>query len=283
MPGYNRAGPSLNGIAGMHDKLTPELSSSAVVAIDVGNASIALGAWDQMMVRFSRRVPTGARDRFFAELKTLCTRFPGGRPQAVVVASVVPQALPWVREAATELANRETAVVGQSVPLPIPVAVREPQRVGVDRVCAAAAAFDRTAHACTVIDFGTAVTVDLVDDAGTFLGGAILPGAHLQASALARGTAALPEVDPAPPENPVGADTVEAICSGICHGIPGAVRAIVEQYATSLNHWPQVVATGGELELFLPQCDFIDSSVPDLTVLGVGLAYAKHRPATSKP
>jgi type III pantothenate kinase len=90
-------------------------------------------------------------------------------------------------------------------------------------------------------------------------------------------------VDPVPPSHPIGTDTVEAICSGICHGIPGAVRAIVERYATSLNHWPQVVATGGELELFLQQCDFIDSPVPDLTLLGVGLAYAKHRLATKKP
>ena len=259
-----------------------ELSKNAVVAIDVGNASIALGAWDQTKVYASRRVPTGDRQRFSAELQELCSRFTDGRPQAVAVASVVPEALSWIRDTATELTNREIAVIGQGVALPIRVAVRQPERVGVDRVCSAAAAFERTGHACTVIDFGTAVTVDLVDDAGTFIGGAILPGARLQAKALAAGTAALPEVDPTPPPNPVGTDTVEAICSGICHGIPGAVRAIVEMYATSLRHWPQVIATGGELELFASRCDFIDSPVPDLTLLGVGLAHAKHRSSSKK-
>ena len=167
-------------------------------------------------------------------------------------------------------------MVGQGIELPIEVKLREPHRVGVDRVCTAAAAFERTGHGCTVVDFGTTVTVDLVDDAGVFLGGAILPGPRLQAQALAKYTAALPEVDPQPPANPIGADTVEAIGSGVCYGIAGAVRGLVERYATVLHHWPQVVATGGQLELFMPECDFIDSAVPDLTLLGVGLAHTRH-------
>ncbi len=49
-----------------------------------------------------------------------------------------------------------------------------------------------------------------------------------------------------------------------------------------LNQWPQVVATGGDLNLFLDRCDFIDSPVPDLTLLGVGLAYAKHLQALNR-
>ena len=88
---------------------------------------------------------------------------------------------------------------------------------------------------------------------------------------------------PADVQDAVGHDTVEAIRSGIHYGIPGAVRGIVEQYATQLNQWPQVVATGGELPLLLDRCDFIDTPVPDLTLLGVGLAYAKHRQTVKQP
>lgn len=248
----------------------------AVVVIDVGNSSMALGLWDRLRVTRAVRMPTAGRKRFRSVWGDLCARFAAKRPAAVVVASVVPDALEWIGNVVAEVADRELAVVGDGIGLPCPVAVREPRRVGVDRVCAAAAAFECTRHACTVVDFGTAITVDLIDDEGTFVGGAILPGAGLQAKALAQGTAALPEVEPTPPDDPIGRDTHEAIRSGICHGIPGAVRGIVEQYATTLNHWPQVVATGGDLGLFLDRCDFIDSAVPDLTLLGVGLAYAKH-------
>jgi type III pantothenate kinase len=262
------------------DDRPTRLNKTAVVAIDVGNMSITLGGWEAMKVVGSAHLPTSDRQQFPAALTRLCTRFPDGKPQAVVLASVVPDAVGWIRDCVASVTEVRALVVGSEIPLPIPVAVREPDRVGVDRVCAAAAAFDRTGHACTIVDFGTAVTVDLVDDRGTFVGGAILPGPALQARILAEGTTALPEIGLAPPEQSIGRDTVEAIRSGIYNGIAGAVRGLVEQYATVLNTWPQVVATGGDLEALLPRCDFIDNAIPDLALMGVGLAYARHRDAT---
>ncbi|MEK6674413.1 MAG: type III pantothenate kinase, partial [Planctomycetota bacterium] len=126
------------------------------------------------------------------------------------------------------------------------------------------------------VDFGTAVTVDLVDDEGTLLGGAILPGLRMQFRALHSNTAQLPEVEPGFPESPYGRNTTEAIQTGVCRGLIGAVRGLVESYATSLNRWPQVVATGGDLEFLAPHCDFLDTMVTHLALRGVGLAYAKH-------
>lgn len=251
-------------------------SASALAVIDVGNRSISLGLWDRMQVGDTVRTPTSDREGFASALAGLCSRFADGQPSAVVAISVVPQAADWLRSLVAEVAGRKLEMVGPDIDLPCPVDVREPAKVGVDRVCAAAAAYELTGHACTVVDFGTAITVDLIDDAGRFAGGAILPGAEMQAQALARGTAALPQVEPTPPEDAIGRDTSEAIRSGICNGIPGAVRGIVEQYATKLKQWPQVVATGGDLELFLDRCDFIDSPVPELTLIGVGLAHSKH-------
>ena len=258
----------------------PGKSKNALLVIDVGNSSTALGVWDTGNILHASRVPTGNRHLLKTHFEELGGHFEVERPRAVVVGSVVPEVVPWLRSLATSLVSERFAVIGQDLPLPIPVAVREPERVGVDRVCAAAAAYERTGHACTVVDFGTAITVDLVDDQGVFAGGAILPGGQLQARILEQGTAALPQVDLALPEDPIGRDTAEAICSGICYGIPGAVRSLVEEYATRLNHWPQVVATGGELDLFLERCDFIDSPVADLTLVGVGLAFVRHSPNT---
>ncbi len=67
-----------------------------------------------------------------------------------------------------------------------------------------------------------------------------------------------------------------ALRTGVCRGLVGAVRGLVEGYATSLNRWPHVVATGGGLDVMAPVCDFVDSFVPDLTLCGVGLAYQRH-------
>lgn len=255
----------------------------ALIVIDIGNGVVHLGIWESMQVTCVRGVPTDEHPQLVEELGQLRQRFGKTAPAAVVISSVVPAVAEQVKEAVADLeGNARALVVGADLPLPAPVAVREPGRVGVDRVCAAAAAFEKTRHACTVVDFGTAITVDLIDDEGTFVGGAIFPGTALQAWALSEGTAALPLVKIQSPEQAVGRDTTEAIRSGILNGVAGAVRGIVEQYATELNAWPQVVATGGDLERLLDRCDFIDSAVTDLTLMGVGLAFARHRPGAGK-
>jgi type III pantothenate kinase len=251
---------------------------SAVAVIEIGNTRIALGIWEDCRVTHARRVATADAAAFGAAFEDLCRMFRGGRPPAVVVGSVVPEALAQVVTQVEQRAGLRAHVVGADLPLPIPVSIRSARTVGVDRVCAAAAAFEKTQQACTVVDFGTAVTVDLVGDAGEFLGGAILPGARMQARALHEHTAGLPEVEVAFPAAAIGDDTCSAIRSGVCHGIVGAVRGLVEGYATVVGKWPQVVATGGDLELFAPHCDFLDSHAPELCLMGVGLAFAKRKP-----
>jgi type III pantothenate kinase len=193
------------------------------------------------------------------------------------MASVVPSAAKRLGERIEAAVGLEPVLVGEQVPLPMELDLTPPATVGVDRVCCAAAAFNRTRQACTVVDFGTAVTIDMVGDDGRFLGGAILPGAGMQARALHEFTAKIPLIDVAFPADPIGRDTSGAVSSGVCHGIAGAVRGIVEAMATHVGKWPQVVGTGGDLERFMPACDFLDSAVPDLSLMGIGLAWSSRR------
>jgi type III pantothenate kinase len=123
-----------------------------------------------------------------------------------------------------------------------------------------------------VVDLGTAITVDCVSSDGVFLGGAILPGMRMQARALHEGTAKLPEVELAEPEGVFGADTVEAIRSGIVVGVRGAVRTLVEAYASELNQWPIVVTTGGDADLFGNPEGIVQAQAPPLCLLGIARA-----------
>jgi type III pantothenate kinase len=194
----------------------------------------------------------------------------------VVASSVVPDALQVLVDHVGERFDQDALIVGKTIPLPIDVAVTDAKALGVDRACAAAAAYDTLGTACVIVDFGSAVTVDLVDDEGTFLGGAILPGAAMQLAALHGHTAALPVVPVEVPPLPYGRDTAEAMQAGVCYGIAGAVRQLVEGYATYLNRWPQVVATGGDLELLAPHCGYLDSLVQHLVLRGIGLAHRRY-------
>ncbi len=257
-------------------KLPPYDPDAPVIVIDVGNTNTKVATWHDNNLKTVLSVPTGDMAAF--EEAYMAHRQASGRQHhaATVIGSVVPEALKRIRAYVAELEGREPLVVGETLPFPIDLEVKDRKTVGVDRVCQAAAAFDRVQTDCTIVSFGTAVTVDLVNVDGIFLGGAILPGVALQMRALHEFTAALPLVEPAIPELAYGTNTKEAIQIGVCCGLVGAVRGIVEGYATQLNRWPQVVATGGNAALLMPLCDFVDTWTTDLTLCGIGLAYTKH-------
>lgn len=250
-----------------------------VIVIDIGNTTIGVATWQSNNLRTPLTVSTpdeaAFQEAWAGHVASCAPLMPG----ATVIASVVPTALERVRALVVEETGKEALVIGESLPLPLDVSVSDRRSLGVDRVCTAAAVYDRLQSACTVVTFGTAITVDLVDDDGAFLGGAILPGLRMQLKALHEFTAVLPEAAPGFPEKPYGRNTVEAIQNGVCRGITGAVRGLVESYATALNRWPQVVATGGDAEFLAPECDFLDNVVSHLTLRGVGLTFSKHMAA----
>src|SRR6185437_955999 len=133
--------------------------------------------------------------------------------------------------------------------LPISVLTDEPELTGVDRILNVAAAYEQMGNACVVVDAGTALTIDACNDSGEFLGGAIAPGAALMLDSLHEKTARLPRVELAAPEDAWGKNTEQAIRTGVFHGIRGMVKEIVENSATALGSWPDIIATGGDAQL----------------------------------
>ncbi len=247
-----------------------------VILIDIGNTTITVATWLDDKLESPVSIATDDASAFDKAYSAHLKEIPTSRSAATVVGSVVPPVLERIRGCVLAKQQRDALVVGETILLPIELAVTDTKGIGVDRVCAAAAAYDKVQAACTVVDFGTAVTVDLVDDEGKLRGGAILPGVKMQLRALHEYTASLPEAEPGIPELLYGRNTIEAMQTGVCRGLVGAVRGLVEGYATSLNHWPQVVATGGDLSLVAPHCDFLDTLVAHLTLQGLGLAFRKH-------
>jgi type III pantothenate kinase len=143
-------------------------------------------------------------------------------------------------------------------------------------VVSAAAAYAVVKDAVVVADFGTAVTIDLVDEKGTFLGGVICPGFEISAEALKKNTAQLPKVKVTRPKTPYGKTTSQAISCGLYYSAVGVLEEVIRRYAEEIGRWPQTIITGAAAELIKDDCDFIDSYVPNLVVKGIALAYRKH-------
>lgn len=140
-----------------------------------------------------------------------------------------------------------------------------PETVGPDRLAQASAAWLRSGRrACVVVSMGTAITVDVVNGRGEFLGGLIAPGLRLMARALHEHTARLPEVRPVRRRRALGRHTREAIEAGISFAAEGLVRAALAR------HRGRVFGTGGDAPLFR---DLFDELVPDLALEGVARSY----------
>ncbi len=255
----------------------PEYDAAApILVIDIGNSTVSLATVTDGALGPPVHVSVDDEAAFTQAHEAHVEAMATDAPAACVLASVVPEALARVRRYLMNLHRLEPLVVGDHIALPMDVAVADSAAMGTDRVCAAVAVYDQIESSCIVIDLGSAVTVDLIDESGTLRGGAILPGLRMQLRALHEFTAQLPQVEPTVPDAPVGGNTIEAMQTGVCRGVIGAVRALVEAYAGELGAWPQVVATGGDVELLAPHCDFVDTFVPNLTLRGIAIAYRKH-------
>jgi type III pantothenate kinase len=194
----------------------------------------------------------------------------------VAAASVNPPLVAPLEQIVETVTGKRIQWVGEEVDLPINVLTETPADTGVDRVLNVAAAFEQMQKACVVVDAGTAVTISLCNDRGEFLGGAIAPGASMMLESLHENTAKLPQVALSVPREPFGRSTEQAILHGVYHGIRGMIKELVENYATELGQWPEIIATGGDAPKLFEGWELIHAIAPDLTLYGIALAYAEH-------
>lgn len=162
--------------------------------------------------------------------------------------------------------------------VPMRHALPAPVTVGVDRLLAALGAYSRSGEACVVIDAGTAVTVDFVDQWGTFQGGVIAPGLGAMLSAMHTTAEALPAVDvprsaDAVPAGPFGTTTRDAMVLGAVGAVQGLAHRMIEKYAMAHGSYPRVIATGGDAPLVFREDELVEHVVPDLVLMGMAAAW----------
>ncbi|MBD3854179.1 MAG: type III pantothenate kinase [Acidobacteria bacterium] len=133
---------------------------------------------------------------------------------------------------------------------------------------------------CLVLDFGTAITWEVVSAGGEYLGGVIAPGPGVTADALSTKTAKLPQVAMEPPERVIGKGTVDSIQSGLFYGYLGLIEGVTRRILDELGE-ATVVATGGLAGAFASETDLIHHVEPDLTLHGLRQLWALNRGETA--
>jgi type III pantothenate kinase len=245
--------------------------ATSYLLIDISNSFTKLAFATRRRISKPVRIPT---ERFSSA--TLQRFVKQRKIDIFVVCSVVPTKNGVVRKAAKRskilwLTPRLQLGVGIDYP--------NPKKIGADRLANAAAVADLYGSPAIVVDFGTAVTFDIVSAQRNYIGGVIAPGLESMTSFLYQRTALLPKLSLKEPRSTVGTSTIDAMRSGAVIGYRGLVREIIarikaERFPREKVH---VIATGGYADLIAARLREIDVVHPNLTLEGLRIVANLNR------
>jgi type III pantothenate kinase len=252
-----------------------------LLALDVGNTNIMIGAYDGADLRAHWRIRT-ERERTSDEHGVLVRSLFAARElqlsdvDGVAISNVVPPMGPALAQFCRLYLNLEPEFVGADIHPKIAVRYRPPSDVGADRLVDAVAVVRRYGAPAVVVDFGTATTFDAISAEGEYLGGAIAPGIGISLDALFQAAARLQRVELVKPPSVIGGTTAESIQSGVIYGFVGQVEGIVCRLRDELGENARVIATGGLAELIAAETPVIDTVDPFLTLEGLRIVWHEH-------
>jgi len=254
-----------------------------LLVVDVGNTQTHLGAfrgedlvadWRFATVRQSTADELGAALRSMLSLRGIGFH----DLHASIVSSTVPQLRPQWTEMAERYLGHAMPVVGPGLKTGMPIRYENPREIGPDRLVNSVAGYAKLGGPCVVVDFGTAVTYDIVSAAGEYLGGIIFPGVEISMEALTERAAALPKIDLTEPRALIGKTTIDAIRSGVVYGFAAQVDGIVARLRGELGDDTTAIATGGLASVIVPHTHSISEVDDLLTLTGLRLLWERNRP-----
>jgi type III pantothenate kinase len=248
-----------------------------LLTLKVGNTTLAAGVFQGETLRadwhLTTRYDWTPDELGMSVLSFLqAAQIPAQQISGIIISSVVPP-LNWTLSQACKKYFKQDAAFLDHTWATLPLDVREPERVGTDRIATCLAGFRLYGGPLLVIDFGTATTFNLISADGRFLGGAIAPTMELAAETLVQRTAQLFQVELIPPPSVIGKDTTEHLQAGIVLGFLELVEGLIQRFTKECDQRFRVIATGGRGEFFKQQIPSIEVYDPFLTLKGLKIAW----------
>lgn len=198
--------------------------------------------------------------------------------EGAVISSVVPPLTGVIETAVKKALGLKPLIVNGSMDMSISLEkLPIPELLGADLIIGAEAAFNLYKPPVIIINMGTATTLTLVGESGRFEGGLILPGLKTSISALASGTAQLPEIDLSSPGSVITIDTVESMRSGIIYGNAAQLDGLIGRMEAELAKTCTVVATGGLSRFVIPYCRHDILMDDKLLMKGLLMLYKRNK------
>ena len=240
-----------------------------ILAIDIGNSRVKAG------VQVNGKINHTAVDTDpFADARSYMDKLDiGDKIDAVIISSVVDELYDEFQEFSNILCGSNGIFVDHRLKTGIDLKVDHPEQVGPDRIANAVGGYQVAAGPVIVVDMGSATTFTVVGRDREMLGGSIMPGVNMMATALNEKTSKLPLVEIGVPEHVIGKDTVENINIGLSYGVAGAVERVIAEIKKEIGYTMKIILTGGFSNLFKDLISGIDIVDPLLTLKGLFIIH----------
>ena len=246
-----------------------------ILLFDIGNTNTHVGLANKQRVVRHTDIPTAAW--FSGKAMAQLARFVGKtKLEGAAICSVVPRVTPPVKKAVNAGWGLSSLVLTPKSLKGVGIDYPKPNTIGPDRLANAVAARHHFGAPSVVVDFGTAVTFDVIDARGNYVGGIIAPGLAAMTDYLHEKTALLPRIQIRDVGSAVGKSTEHAMLVGAVHGYRGLVRELIAELKLELKtHRLPVIATGGYAKLIASKLPEISAVEPNLTLEGLRLVWEK--------
>ncbi len=258
------------------------MTKRKLLALDIGNTNVVMGIFEKNKILTTRRLSsqTGRTADEAGVIVTSLCRDSGIDPvdiSDVAIASVSPKLGRVFGQMANDYLNCDPFFIHGKIP-GFKNLYHPARSVGADRVCNAVAGYEKYGGPLLILDFGNAITIDIIKDDGAYLGGVIMPGLEVSSEALHAKAALLPNVRLDWPRGAIGKTTDMSIRIGLMKGTVAAVNGLIEEIRKELDAPDAtVIATGGFSKLLKPYIPAVSSLEPNLVLDGIFLIHSQRK------
>lgn len=249
-----------------------------LLTIDIGNTHITLGVFSDRKLVEHWRISTDLKKTEDEYALIFYNLFSLGRLElekvkGAIIESVVPH-LGWIfKKTVKRLFHFDPLIMTHETDIGLENRYDNPQEVGMDRLANAVGGKAALGIPVIIVDFGTAITLDLVAQDGAYTGGIILPGQEMSADSLFKRTSRLPRISLIKPPRVLGKSTVASMQSGLFYGTIGAMEALIRRVWDEAGYQTKVAVTGGGATELVTEITLVDLFDPYLTLRGLELIW----------